>query len=195
MTSGERSSKQIKAKPGRALAGIFILTTPSLHQALRISDTSNGRHKWVSPAMAEFRGSSAVNPWVLDSHGELVLHTVQAKNTTFTMALGVPAKTVSAPVPKHKRIFKGPRSSLKDPPVPKKVEGSCTLRAVEADSDPGRKAPSHIRAARDRINQTPRVLSANSGEGSRISSAATRPVRRTAAEKARQNLFDDWQFM
>jgi hypothetical protein len=103
-------------------------------------------------------------------------------------------RLVSVP-PKHKIIDQGLTSSLMhDPPRPE----SSLNAEFEAR---WRKPSSHIRAARDRITQTPRngrsSLTSDQNHGPRtavaptISSAATRPVRRTAAEKARR---DDWIF-
>ncbi|KAF8198814.1 hypothetical protein K438DRAFT_2016215 [Mycena galopus ATCC 62051] len=185
MTPGQHLSKQAKLKakpkPGRVLA-----------------DASNRRQKWVAPTMVEFRGSSIANPWLLDSHGALVLPAARAQKMTFTGAL---AKTASVPLPNRKRNFQGPPSSIfQDPPVANKAEGARILSTVDilkADSGAGgrHKVPSHICATRDCINQTPRLLSGNSDEGAHISSAATRPVRCTAAKKAWQDLFDNWQFM
>ncbi|KAJ7787843.1 hypothetical protein B0H14DRAFT_3505053 [Mycena olivaceomarginata] len=152
-----------------------------------LSDASNGRRaKWVPATMSEFCGSSVEHPWELDSHGDLVL----------SAAAQAPTVQVSVP-PKRKIIDRGPPSSIiQDPPRPES--------SLNAEFEARRRTPStHIRAARDRITQTPRngrpSLTSDQNHGPRraavaptTSSAATRPVRRTAAEKARRS--DDWLF-
>ncbi|KAF8217867.1 hypothetical protein K438DRAFT_1747125 [Mycena galopus ATCC 62051] len=195
-------TKNFKPKAGRVLA-----------------DASNSRRKWVSPVMGEFRSSSVGNPWVLDLQGELMLSGKRtgpaAPQGNMTLSVAPPMAQTKAPsnvtmaasaLPKRKPIFKGPPSSIvQDSPVGRKVGGPRpALDNHVAESMAGsRKGPSLIRTTRDHINQVARRPSGNSDDTRTrsaiiplaTSSAATCPVRRTAAEKARQNLFDDWYSM
>ncbi|KAF7330702.1 hypothetical protein MSAN_02448300 [Mycena sanguinolenta] len=152
------------------------------------------RRTWSCATMSEFRGSCAANPWVLNAQGELVL--LGAKYAGPKPYSGGSPSSIDSyrPPPRQSSEGSGP------PPAEVPAEGSRILRAlngVDTQLASGRiKTSTSIRAAREAGSATPcDQRRSRLDKNSRVitwfrspstSSAATRLVHRTPAERARQ---------
>ncbi|KAJ6512877.1 hypothetical protein C8R45DRAFT_920652 [Mycena sanguinolenta] len=155
-----------------------------------VSNASARRSRWSTPAMPEFVGSSAVNPWVLNPEGELVLQK-SAPTSATTSASAPPKPKKRNPFAVYKGIIGGPPSSIRQSPPREPSRIFPTLSALEADAARVR-VHRIMRAAREhaeaQILDEPRPSRIIRVIGDTSSSAATTLVVRTSAEQAMQEL-------
>ncbi|KAF8179819.1 hypothetical protein K438DRAFT_1768841 [Mycena galopus ATCC 62051] len=175
-------AKPSRRKPGKVLSGIFG-SLGGFHRMtdafLGVDGSNRRRAKWVLATMSEFCGSSVEHPWVLDSHGDLVLRGIPSTDC--------PPGSFGAA--QAQNYLPGP-AFLHHTRPPRKPESSLNAE-FEARR---RTSSSHIRAARDRITQTPRndrpSLTSDQNQGPQgaavaptTSSAATRPNSKLQARQ------------
>ncbi|KAJ6494177.1 hypothetical protein C8R45DRAFT_927405 [Mycena sanguinolenta] len=168
---------------------------------------------WSRPAMAEFRGSSATNPWVLGERGNLVLSFACEGNVGNAAPAAEVTKNAAGTVAPFRRPYPGimgglpssiRQSSLRVRPSAETSRALVALGELDAGLAAGCiNTSTHVRGARETSNASPRnrPRSRVNNENSRViswfrspstSAGATRLVHRTPAEKARQ--MGSWEF-
>ncbi|KAK7057362.1 hypothetical protein R3P38DRAFT_2759629 [Favolaschia claudopus] len=153
----------------------------------------------VPATMAEFGGSTAKNPWILDVHGELVLQ-VDAKRDGTQAAASAPANKTSSPVLTALRNMDAQQSAGEA--ASGKRAARKTVRMVPPSGPPRREgvrlskdyppippnAPAYLQAVARRFAPYTAIARPTrlQTDLDLYSSARTRPVHRSEEEKARR---------